>query len=413
MKVKFRFMTIGELYLEDVSPTDIISKTINHLKVSYSKLNNHEIYECSYKDQKLDIEKTYAELKINDYDTIEIISASNDIDPNIPLELNLKLRKSIVKNCSCGYWGDSKMAYFTKNNEQFLVHRSKKGNNLIISSIENEQTIQQYEKIFPTEHASNSIECIRYYKINNIDYIITSSKMCDIKLYKILEDELIELLYLKHIYNNEVIASCCLLNDFENNIIYIISSSSGYEVGGKIKIFNLKGELIKEIGDEEDIRLVDTHIKNKNIYVMIGTFSHGIKAYNFNDGSLFKQYLDTNEEKASGHYTIIFMNENEFIESTFYSSIRIWNFDNGNLIKKINSFCNNVGILLWNDNYLFTAESWGNNKIKLIDISKGEVVKIFMGHKSDVRCFLKINHPKYGESLLSCSEDGTIKLWAK
>ena len=413
MKVKFRFITIGEIYLEDVSPTDIINKMIEQLIISNAKLNNHEICECTCNDRELDIEKTYKELNINEYDRIDIISASNNNDPNIPPELNLKLKKSIIRNCSCGYWGANKMATFHKNNEQFLVYKSKTGHNLIIFSIDNEQTVQQYDKIFQAGKDANTIECIRYYNISNIDYIILSSMRCDVKLYRISENDLVELLHLKQIYNDDCIASCCLFSFPENNNIYIISSSSSYIKGGKMKIYSIKGELIKEIGEEEDLRLVDTHIKKNNVYIMAGTFSKGIKAYNYNDGSLFKQYLDPNEEKGSGHYSLIFLNENEFIESTFYCSIRIWNFDTGVLIKKINSSCNNVGILLWDNNYLFTSSNWGNSDIKLIDIKKGEVVKIFPGHISDVRCFLKINHPKYGVSLLSCSEDGTIKLWTK
>ena len=33
-------------------------------------------------------------------------------------------------------------------------------------------------------------------------------------------------------------------------------------------------------------------------------------------------------------------------------------------------------------------------------------------HTYSVKCIKKINHPKYGESLLSASEDKTIKLWS-
>ena len=36
---------------------------------------------------------------------------------------------------------------------------------------------------------------------------------------------------------------------------------------------------------------------------------------------------------------------------------------------------------------------------------------IFPEHKDELVCIKKINHPIYGESLLSAGEDKAIKLW--
>ena len=40
-----------------------------------------------------------------------------------------------------------------------------------------------------------------------------------------------------------------------------------------------------------------------------------------------------------------------------------------------------------------------------------EINDIKSGHAIDLICIKKINHPIYGESLLSAGEDKIIKLW--
>ena len=59
---------------------------------------------------------------------------------------------------------------------------------------------------------------------------------------------------------------------------------------------------------------------------------------------------------------------------------------------------------------LFLAD-FNNKSFKIIDIDNKSIYNINPEHKHRLKCVKKINHPKYGESLLSAAKDKTIKLW--
>ena len=64
---------------------------------------------------------------------------------------------------------------------------------------------------------------------------------------------------------------------------------------------------------------------------------------------------------------------------------------------------------LWNNTYLFVG--CGDNTIKLIDLKNGVFIKSFTGHNQDVLSIKKINHPQFGECLISQGYDEQIQLW--
>ena len=66
-------------------------------------------------------------------------------------------------------------------------------------------------------------------------------------------------------------------------------------------------------------------------------------------------------------------------------------------------------ICLWNNDYLFIGVG---EKIKLLEIKKGKVIKELIGHKGPIINTKKIVHPKYGECLISNGlNDTEIFLW--
>ena len=68
------------------------------------------------------------------------------------------------------------------------------------------------------------------------------------------------------------------------------------------------------------------------------------------------------------------------------------------------------GICLWDENYLFVGCK--DTSIRLIDLKDGFIVKYLEGPKSGVFTVKKINHPKFGECLLSQGYEGDqIKLY--
>ena len=87
--------------------------------------------------------------------------------------------------------------------------------------------------------------------------------------------------------------------------------------------------------------------------------------------------------------------------------------------------CELAHIIEWNKKYIIVAD-FNNKSFKIIDIDNNSIYNINPEHlkelacsiyninpehKDKLACVKKINHPKYGESLLSAAEDKTIKLW--
>jgi len=90
----------------------------------------------------------------------------------------------------------------------------------------------------------------------------------------------------------------------------------------------------------------------------------------------------------------------ELIESSEDGNIRIWDFHNGNLLKKINITKNRLyGICLWNNEYLFVG--CGDNYIKLVDLNSGNIIKELKSHKIYCITIKKLIHPFFGECLVS------------
>ena len=64
----------------------------------------------------------------------------------------------------------------------------------------------------------------------------------------------------------------------------------------------------------------------------------------------------------------------------------------------------------WNKKYIIVAD-FNNKSFKIIDIDNGTIYSINTEHIDRLKCVKKVNHPIYGESLLTAGEDKTIKLW--
>jgi len=103
------------------------------------------------------------------------------------------------------------------------------------------------------------------------------------------------------------------------------------------------------------------------------------------------------------------------IETLFESDgngyVRLWNLEKNTLIKEIHcNYCSLRGLCLWNQQYILAASS--DKSFKVIDFVNQNCVLSLSGQHSNSLCTIKkINHPKYGECLITGSIDGSIKLW--
>ena len=256
----------------------------------------------------------------------------------------------------------------------------------------------------------NYITNLRYYPdiINNKDLVISiSADDNNLKVWDVRNWEC--LINFKNINDIGYLFSACLLSD--NNQNYIITSNVNKKIFEPIKVFDLKGNKIKEIDNSKyKVVFIDSFYDKKlcKNFLITGNEGYAI-SYDFTENKIYHKYNDKDKEL---HLSIIINNNNEIvemIESSLNGNVRIWNFHSGELLNKIKVDNDEIyGICLLNGKYLFTA---CYKRIKIIDIVKGIIIKIILCHKKRILTLKTIIHPYFGECLLSQSHDDIIKLW--
>ena len=341
---------------------------------------------------------------------LEDIKLISDIQDNI----NLTYLFDLTKDSFIDYYLDNTFITFKSinNNILYLIYSNKY--NSIIS-----YNLNDNKKINEIKSAHNyKIKNIRHHldEINNRDLIISISyRDNNIKLWDI--DYFECFLNIKNVNLSGAICSACFL--YDNNQNFIISSNhctfAKDNLIEPIKVFDFKGNKIKEINDSrENTNFIDNYYDKKTNKNYIITCNQGcIKSYDYTENKLYHNYSDIDNDTKI-HYSLIINNKNDeinIIESSKDENIRIWNFHSGQLLNKIK--INNIniyGICLWNNDYLFVGCE--DMTIKIIDINNGIVVKNIDGHNYGITSIKKIIHPKYGECLLSQGYlFDQIKLW--
>ena len=93
-------------------------------------------------------------------------------------------------------------------------------------------------------------------------------------------------IYINKVYNDGVLYSACLLNNKNKN--YIVTSNCNYfDKSEFIKVFDFKGNKIKEMNDSDDATLlIDIYYCKKNIKTFIVTANkHYLKSFDY-DGNI-------------------------------------------------------------------------------------------------------------------------------
>ena len=233
----------------------------------------------------------------------------------------------------------------------------------------------------------------------------------NIKIWNVNNWECI--LSLTNIYKKGYLSSSCFIN--QNNNIYIIISNFNI-IGNSepIKIFDLNGQKINEINNSnEKTFFIDTYYDNilLKCYIITGNKYYS-KSYDYEKNNIYHKYIDITDN--IGIFSIIINNNNgiiKLIESCSDGNIRIFNFHSGLLLNRIIIIHVILfGMCLWNDNYLFVG--CRDKTIKILEIKKGIIVKSLKSHNNRVITIKKINHPEYGECLISQNwKESEIKLW--
>ena len=242
-----------------------------------------------------------------------------------------------------------------------------------------------------------------------------SAKDNNIKIWSINKLEF--LLNINNINRVGFLKSASFLN-YNNQIFIVTSNYSHSENADPIKIYDFNGNKIKEIRyANNNTFYIDTYydIDTKINYIITGNYGY-VKSYDYNNDKKYHKYKENKHIDKYEHYNII-VNKKEdivnLIDTTENGLIRIWNFHSKELINKIkvsnNDYSNLYGICLWNNDYLSVG---CGNFIKIVDLENEEVISTLVGHNFNVITIKTINHPKYGECIVSQDlYDGQIKLW--
>ena len=333
--------------------------------------------------------------------------------PNIIFQVNIisdSYNPYNISNCFC--------VFSSVNNVSYCIYQSI-NKSVICFNLDTEQvnTIIKF-KIQEDKEENEEVEEEEELEfINSFKYFIFDKKefllmvSAGSRSIKVLDFSNFNcLLNISKIYEEGYLNSACFLNN-ENNIYIITCNCQGFE---NIKIYNLEGEIVKEIKETNDNNYyIDVYYDSINkINYIITCNKDCLRAYNFNNNEIFNEYFDENSE---GHFNFLIKKIGaitQLIESSYDGCIRIWNFHTGMMLKKIKNICDEGlnEICFLNDQYLFVG--CNDDSIKLIDIDNGQIITCTKRHYTGVINVKKIYLEKYGECLISQAwKDSNIKLW--
>jgi len=281
---------------------------------------------------------------------------------------------------------DNIFSVFNSINDILYLIYSKENKSIILYDIINDT------KICEIKNAHNKvISNFRHHldRKNKRDLIISiSSEDNNIKLWNLNSLEC--LLNLINIYEEGFINSACFLEDYNNNI-YIITSNFNFNSFQAIKVFDFKGNKIKEINESNDktyiiISYFDD-ITNKN-YIASGNMGF-IKSFDFNENIMYNKY---NDNCNKPHFSLIFYKEEKilkFLDSCCDGKIRIWNFHSAELMNIIDFYVRINNISLLKNKYIFV--SCYDYTIRLLNL-KDKTIEEFSKIDQDIFSLCAIEH---------------------
>ena len=399
----------------NISHNDLINE-ISNLKDDVNKLKD----EINSLHKEIKLLKSYhsnhtnINNDINDYEqknnNKNIININEEIKKkknNDPTKIELLY--DLTKDSYSDYYFDNSFYVYKSINEiNYLIYATKN------KSLINYNLNKEKKEIEIKNAHDKYITNFRYYNDNNNKKEIImsiSSRNNNIKLWNICNWEC--LININNINSNGEIYSACFLNYQNNN--YIVTSNYNESNSDPIKIFDFKGKKIKEINQSDDDTFYIDAFYDK-IHYLITCNGNYVKSYDYNNNRLYHRYYEYYNN--SNHLNSIVYNNNEnnnemikLIETCEDGFIRVWNFHSGSIINRIDIGCKGLAcICLWNINYIFVGDE--NKYIKLINLKSGKIIKCLTGHKKGGITIKKINHPKYGECIVSKGQyEDQIKIW--
>ena len=345
-----------------------------------------------------------------------------NLNENIINPINLHYLCDITTDSYSEWCVDNIFLVFKSYNTILYLVYSTQNDSIIFYNIENKQKIGEIKK-----GHKNTITNFRHYfdDKNKRDLILSISKDDNnIKIWNINNLECITNITNVNINNNMkkgILPSACFLN-FNDDIYIITSNLSKLGETEPIKVFDLKGNKIKEIKYSNDnTYFVDTYYENGNnvlnVYIIVGNPGF-TKSYLYNRNELYHKYseIDCSNSPLDTFESIIVNKDGEIVKiicCNRIGKILVYDFHKNILLNKIliDNDCKCFsGICLWDNNYLLAGSD--EDTIKIIDLKNDKIIKSLFGHNNCVTCVKTFIHSRFGKCLLSKGEeDEQIKLW--
>ena len=304
---------------------------------------------------------------------------------------DLKYKETITNKCLKSFTIDCIFDAFTAFD----------GNCYLASSHGTPFSIEIYNlsnnKVAATLNILKQIYIIRHYAqfSKRIDYLLTTTTEKSIKIFNL--NTFKEHLTISNCYTGTYMYSALLLFDDLGVKNYVVTSSPN----DYIKFWNL-----------DNYTYFINYWKNNDKYYIIDANADNVKIYGTDkENQLFGEYSG----KERTWHMCAFVDKMNDIDTLFESDgkgyVRLWNLENHQLIKSIQCQPFSLrGMTLWNQKYIIVASS--DKSFKILDLEEGKLALSVSGQHVNSMCSVKkIMHPLYGESLLTGSIDGTIKLW--
>ena len=300
--------------------------------------------------------------------------------------------------------------------QMFSAFKTVKGET-IAAWVTKEKTIELYDleketpiKTVKDAHSKDIHTCRHFLDTKtNSDLLITCGYDKSVKVWNI-ENMDKPMVTIANAHSNGYIFTACLLSHEKMKENYIIS---GADDEG-IKIFDFSGKFLdKKVKVNDYVNLLDVYYyKREKKFCLINANSHDIRVYNFDDLKVYKTYIEKN---ASSHaHVVVYENEKDdqvqLIDSDMKGFIHIWDFNTEECLKTI--FLQTIinGICLWDSEHVVCTGR--DQKIKIVDLKEGRIVRLLTGHEKDTLSDQKINIPKYGDCIISHGKDGLLKVWS-
>lgn len=359
-------------------------------------------------------------IKIKDimFNKAIILSLTNLKEKEIQIQLiydynpnNLILFSKLTKDSFCSSPIENTFIIFNsiiQNNIIYLIYSTKEKSIKCINLMENKIMIEI--KNAHNKFITSFKHC--YDENKKMDIIMSiSSDSNEIKLWNFSNWECI--LNLQKINKSGNLLSACFLK--ENNNIYIATSNFElFDEPEPIKIFDDKGNFIKQISNSREGSTLYMEIyfdKTQLINYIISCNINFVKSYNYNKNIIYHKYYDNNNSIHNCFVINNFGNVIQLIELCNDGNIRIWDFHLNILLNKI-KVDNNIltTLCIWDENNIIVGIK--NKGIKIIQLNKGKIINIINEKNNIIYTVKTINHPKYGKSLITqgifCEQ---IRLW--